>query len=197
VRLVLASVSPRRKELLARLGLPFVAVDSGVAEKILPGEKPEEVVRRLAWEKALAALNADQGLGPALFLACDTVVCHGERILGKPRDQEEARKMLQSLSGRWHQVYTGLSLVHSASGQEAGAVEITRVHFRELENLEIEAYLTSGEPMDKAGAYGIQGLGAVLADRIEGCYYNVVGLPLSRLTTLFKEFGIQVLGGNN
>lgn len=213
-KLILASASPRRRELLRMLGLDFEIMVSTAEEKNressgLPGEPgkpglpglpdkhslgmaeiPGEQAMRVAADKAaeIAELHPE-----ALVIAADTIVVIDHRILGKPRDEEEARAMLSFLSGRWHEVYTGLALVRVAEKKRLLDYEQTRVKFRSLSREEIDRYLRSGEPMDKAGAYGIQGLGAVLVERIEGCYFNVVGLPLARLTLLLKEFGFEVL----
>jgi len=126
-------------------------------------------------------------------LGADTVVIHAGATLEKPGDAAEARKMLAVLAGEWHEVYTGLALVEPVSGNSLVEHERTRVKFRHLPPDEIEAYVRTGEPLDKAGAYGIQGLGAVLVERIEGCYTNVVGLPLARLAVMLREFGLDVL----
>lgn len=194
--IILASASPRRQQLLRGLGLNFQVQTSSFEERAdLSGAaclSPEKLVGKMAEGKArdVASQNPD-----FLVIAADTVVAAAGRILGKPRDQQEAGEMLRFLSGKWHQVHTGLALCHRAAQREALVVETTKVHFRELSEEEIVFYVNSGEPMDKAGAYGIQGLGAVLVDRIEGCFFNVMGLPLARLTLLLKEFGIHLLGG--
>ena len=153
---------------------------------------PENLAKKMAEGKARDVADQNRDF---LIIAADTVVAAAGRILGKPRDEQEAREMLRFLSGKWHQVHTGLALYHRAAKREALMVETTMVHFRELSEEEIVFYVKSGEPMDKAGAYGIQGLGAVLVDRIEGCFFNVMGLPLARLTLLLKDFGIHLLGG--
>lgn len=132
-------------------------------------------------------------LGHGLVIGADTVVILSGATLEKPADAAEAREMLAALSGRWHEVYTGLALVDGLTGIARIGHERTRVKFRRLLPGEIEAYVGSGEPLDKAGAYGIQGLGAVLVERIEGCYTNVVGLPLARLISMLREFGVEVL----
>ncbi|NLZ44618.1 MAG: septum formation protein Maf, partial [Clostridia bacterium] len=145
---------------------------------------------RVAAEKAgeIAALHPN-----ALVIAADTIVVAENRIMGKPRDKGDAREMLSFLSGRWHEVYTGIALVRAAEGKSLLDYERTRVKFHSLSREEIDRYIRSGEPMDKAGAYGIQGLGAVLVERIEGCYFNVVGLPLAKLALMLKKFGLEVL----
>lgn len=190
-KLILASASPRRRELLRMLGLDFAILVSNAEEA--KGELPRfpaELVMALAARKAgeIAGLHPD-----ALVIAADTIVVAGEEILGKPRDEADARRMLSFLSGRWHEVYTGVALVRAAEKESLVDYERTRVKFRPLSGEEIDRYIRSGEPMDKAGAYGIQGLGAVLVERIEGCFFNVVGLPLTKLTLMLKEFGVEVL----
>jgi septum formation protein len=205
-KLILASASPRRRELLRMLGLDFEILVSTAEEKNreLPGEQgllgklnspekpcsPGEEAMAFAAGKAgeIADLHPD-----ALVIAADTIVVTGEQILGKPRDEEDAREMLSSLSGQWHEVYTGIALVRAAEKKSLLDYERTRVKFHSLSGEEIDRYIRSGEPMDKAGAYGIQGLGAVLVERIEGCFFNVVGLPLAKLTLMLKEFGLEVL----
>ncbi len=183
--LILASRSPRRRKLLEQLGLDFTVQASTVEETVTPGLSPEHIVQTLAESKALdvAASHAD-----ALTLGADTLVVLDGHVLGKPADAEEARSMLRRLSGRTHTVYTGLALVHPASRRTCTAYEATMVTFAVLEPDEIDAYVASGSPMDKAGAYGIQDdLGAVFVRRIEGDYYNVVGLPLHRLYRLLRD----------
>lgn len=190
-RLILASASPRRRELLRMLGLDFEILVSNAEESKgelpdSPGEQVIELAARKAGE--IAGLHPD-----ALVIAADTIVVAEKQILGKPGDEEDARRMLSFLSGRWHEVYTGVALVKAAEKKRLVDYERTRVKFRPLSREEIDRYIRSGEPMDKAGAYGIQGLGAVLVERIEGCYFNVVGLPLTKLTLMLKEFDVEVL----
>lgn len=189
MKLILASQSPRRKELLEKLGLDFEVVVSK-AEEDLQEDDPVLLAEKLALKKArLVAGQQPEGL----VIGADTVVALGGTILGKPKSKEEARKMLQLLSGKTHRVITGVALVEAPQGRARVDHEITQVSFRPLEPEEIEAYLQTGEPLDKAGAYGIQGLGGLLVERIEGCYSNVVGLPLTKLYLMLREFGIRVL----
>ncbi len=186
--LILASQSPRRRELLGMLGLTFDVIAADVDETMDPGKAPEEEVGRLSRLKALAVPR----LPEQIVLAADTiVVCHGT-VLGKPGDEAQAREMLTMLSGRAHQVMTGLTLVRGDRVETA--VEITDLHFRELSPGEIDAYIATGEPMDKAGSYGIQGLAGIFVTGIRGDYYNVVGLPICRLTRMLRSFGCPVLG---
>jgi septum formation protein len=181
-RLILASRSPRRAELLARIGLDFAVRVPDVDESLLPGEEPAAAADRLARSKAEVAL-ADG----ALVIGCDTLVVHRGETLGKPADGEDAVAMLRRLQGDEHVVYTGVAL--GMPGRIESAVEATRVWFRPLELQECEEYVSTNEPMDKAGAYGIQGFGAAIVERIEGDYFNVMGLPIQRLLELFNRFG--------
>lgn len=180
-RLILASASPRRRELLAHLGLPFEVIPGQFDESLIPtdGLTPAEWVRRLADAKASeVAARLD---GEALVLGADTTVILGGEFLNKPRDAEDARAMLRRLSGRTHQVYTGLSLLHIQNGAiigRAGDYAQTDVTFDAISHDVIAAYVATGEPLDKAGAYGIQGKALAFIPRIAGDYFNVVGLPL-------------------
>jgi septum formation protein len=179
--LILASRSPRRREILERAGIAHRVQPAEVDETPLAGETAREYVLRLARAKA-DAVDA----GPEdILLGADTVVVVGGELLGKPADAEEARSMLRRLSGCEHSVVTGISLRRGR--ERAEAAEETRVRFVPLTEADIEAYIASGEPMDKAGAYAIQGLASKYIDRIEGCYFNVVGLPVARLWRLLNE----------
>jgi septum formation protein len=179
--LVLASASPRRRELLERVGLGFQVAHADLDEEPLPGEGPAALVERLALEKgAVVARNVSEGV----VLSADTVVVLDGRLLGKPRDAAEACRMLAELAGRWHTVYTGFALRGRGRWETAGprvGHETTRVAFHPLEASQIEAYVNTGEPMDKAGAYGIQDGGALLVRALEGDYFNVMGLPVARV----------------
>lgn len=187
MRLILASASPRRKALLETLGIPFEIQVSQAEERINEAWSPEEVARQLALLKAESVAG---GLTDALVIGADTIVVLGGQILGKPGSKEEAKEMLQKLSNCRHEVITGLALVDTVNGTTNLCHETTSVWFRRLDDQEIDWYIATGEPMDKAGAYGIQGKGAVLVERIEGCYFNVVGLPLTRLYLLLKNKGM-------
>jgi len=190
IKLILASASPRRAEILRNAGLAFDVVPADVDETLLPNERAEDYVRRLAEEKGRIAM---EGLGrdtpPAILIGADTTVVAGGQILGKPTEEEDARRMLRLLSGRTHNVLTGLSVLRSPDGGSASCVETTLVTFADLSEREIESYVASGEPFDKAGAYGIQGIGGRYVTRIEGCYFNVMGLPLSRLWSMLRGLG--------
>lgn len=198
--LILASASPRRRELLAQAGYTFEVRPAHIPEDPLPGEDPIMYVTRLAREKAEVVFReAGAGKGEAgkmstergsslAVLGADTTVTLDGAILGKPADAEDAARILELLSGRTHRVITGVALV-TAQGTEVAA-EVTAVRFLTLSDAEIRAYLATGEPMDKAGAYGIQGRAARWIPRVEGCYFNVVGLPLALVCSLLEAAGI-------
>jgi septum formation protein len=186
-KLILASASPRRAEILRDAGYTFAIVSSAIDETPIPGEPAEAMVRRLA--DAKAELVAARSVGPAIVVAADTAVVIGGQILGKPRSTEDARHMLQSLSGMTHSVITGVSLVRLPDVERRSFVEVTRVQFATLSSEEIEEYLATGEPFDKAGGYAIQGRAGRFIPRIEGCYFNVVGLPLARLARELADLG--------
>ncbi len=190
-RLVLASASPRRLDLLRELGLVPETLPTGIPEDPLPGEAPRAHVERLAGAKGHAAWTRLTG-APAVVLAADTAVVLDGEILGKPRDDADAASMLRRLSGRVHEVLTAVDLRHSGSGASASTVETTRVRFRPYPPAFADWYASTGEPRDKAGAYGIQGLGVLLAEGIEGSWSNVVGLPLERLPALFDAVGLDL-----
>lgn len=187
--LLLASTSPRRRELLRQIGLDFSVLMVAVDESLRPAELPTDYVARLARTKAAAGLAQ---VPAGVVIAADTTVVLGEEVLGKPATEVEAVDMWFRLSGRTHQVLTGVA-VGDASHVDVMVVS-TRVHFRAITRAEMHAYWLSGEPHDKAGGYAIQGRGAVFVDAIEGSYSNVVGLPLTETATLLARFGIQVLG---
>ncbi|MHB8845274.1 MAG: Maf family protein [Nitrospirota bacterium] len=186
-RIILASNSPRRKELLTQIGLSFVVAPADVDESILQGEQPEAYVSRLALDKARAAAER---AGEGIVIAADTIVVVNGSVLGKPADAADARRMLHLMSGKEHSVVTGLAVFDASTGRSIIRISVTKVLFRDLSQREIDAYVATGEPLDKAGAYGIQERGALLVERIEGCYSNVVGLPLSLLGGMLREFGV-------
>ncbi len=188
--LVLASASPRRKELLRQIGLCFRQEPAEIDEAPRRDERPTDYVARLAREKAQAVARRSQGLP---VLGADTAVVIDDRILGKPRDAAEAADMLRRLSGRIHEVMTAVAVTDGR--RIAEAVSVSRVHFRELTEAEIAAYWATGEPADKAGAYAIQGRGAVFVKHLEGSHSGVVGLPLYETARLLEAFGIRVVGG--
>ena len=171
--LVLASQSPRRSEILRQAGIPFLVRASPVDETPLAGERPEDYVLRLAEMKA-RAVTAAPG---EVVLGADTTVVIGGEMLAKPADQDDARRMLSLLSGRCHEVITGICLLRGS--ESIGRWAVTQVWFARMTEREIDDYVASGEPMDKAGAYAIQGLAAKFVERIDGCYFNVMGLPVA------------------
>jgi septum formation protein len=186
VKLILASNSPRRRELLRNAGIDFEVIPSGVEEgPPSKGEFPEQYAHRLAREKALSvAAKADPG---RIVLAADTIVVSGDLILGKPSGPFDATRMLRLLSGQTHRVVTAICLVRAPGEVLALEHESTFVTFRELSENEIRAYVDSGEPFDKAGAYAIQGLGSRFIGHISGCYFNVVGLPVALLYDILQK----------
>ena len=183
--LVLASASPRRAELLRTAGIPFRVVVSDLEEAREPGEAPDAYARRLARDKARVVVAQTPA---AAVLAADTIVVAGDDLLEKPRDAADAARMLRLLSGRTHEVTTGVCLI--AAGREDVRSETTRVHFSELSEADIAGYIATGEPMDKAGAYAIQGGAARWIGRIEGDYSNVVGLPVALVAEMLREAGL-------
>jgi septum formation protein len=189
--LILASASPRRRELLQQIGLQFSVVPSNAPEELLPNETPEEHVVRLSLAKASEVADRSDVEG-RWFLGSDTIVLCDGQILGKPEDDREAARMLRLLSGREHRVLSGYALLDRHTGKQRTEAVATAVRFRELTDDEIARYIATGEPADKAGAYAIQGLGVCFVAGIEGSYTNVVGLPLCRLTLAFKELGVPL-----
>jgi septum formation protein len=182
--LVLASASPRRRELLAQAGFTFDVFTADIPEVRKPGEDPIRFVTRLAREKAEAVAERHALPPDTIVLGADTIVLVDDEILGKPQDKADAARMLRLLSGRTHQVITGVCLVKGRERQRAA--EVTFVRFHTLSDKEIEAYVATGEPMDKAGAYAIQGQAGRWVPRIHGCYFNVVGLPLALVTSMIE-----------
>lgn len=180
--LILASGSPRRKELLSTMGLTYTVDVSDVDEHTTGA--PDQMVIELSGRKARAVA---QRYDRALVLAADTLVYGGDCVLGKPESPEHAVQMLKALSGKWHEVYTGLTLIDTLTGRCIQKADCTRVHFVELTDEEISAYVATKEPLDKAGAYGIQGIAGMFIDRIEGSYSNVVGLPMALVRSMLKE----------
>ncbi|GGJ01417.1 Maf-like protein [Alicyclobacillus cellulosilyticus] len=196
--LILASASPRRKALLAGLGLTFQAAASEADETVDPPQPPHRWVEILAERKALAVVPrwrdvVSDAPEPPLVVAADTIVVLDGEVLGKPQDEEAAVAMLSRLQGTTHTVYTGVCVADAADGRRVVRHSATRVTMRPLAADQIRRYVASGEPLDKAGAYAIQGIGAILVDRIEGDYFTVVGLPLALLAEMLASFGVQVL----
>lgn len=185
-RVVLASASPRRRQLLDLVGIPHEVRPANIDENMRPREAPRRHAERLAREKASAIAARDPDL---ITIGADTVVVVNRKVLGKPKDVADATRMLSMLSGREHTVITAVAV--SRGKKLRSAVEEVRVRFRRLRDDEIEAYVATGEPMDKAGAYGIQGYGATIVERIEGDYFAVMGLPLVRLVGLLRDVGVR------
>ena len=190
MKLVLASASPRRKELLSRF-VPSLIVDPACGPETAPhGGDARSTVMALAEAKAREVAARHPGF---IVIGADTVVESGGTILGKPRGEEDAFRMLRRLSGSGHRVWTGVAAVDGTAGTCRCEAEMTRVFFRELKDAEIRAYIATGEPMDKAGAYGCQGLASLFVERIEGDFFNVVGLPLCRLGQMLGSMGVTLL----
>jgi septum formation protein len=215
--LYLASTSPRRQELIRMLGLPYEIRASEADETTAPGLAPAEIVETLALRKALA-VHRSRGTGPGVILGADTIVVIDGRVLGKPRDTADACSMLEALQARTHEVYSGVALVDAeaplpnsgeaafggstaryckwsepSSGEPTGLIghTVTKVTFRPMSDEEIRAYVATGEPLDKAGSYGVQGLGACFVEKIEGDFYSVMGLPLNLLYQMLGKFGMS------
>lgn len=192
MRIILASQSPRRRELLKNIGIDFEVMVDNSDEVIIAQELPKDSVLRLSLQKAKNV--AERCNNDSLVIAADTVVSIDDKILGKPKDEQEAKAMLRTLSGRSNTVYTGVTVIRTSDRKTVCDYVATDVKFRVMADSVIAGYVNSGEPMDKAGAYGIQELGALLIEGVSGDYFNVVGLPLCRLgEILTDEFGLKLL----
>lgn len=191
MKIILASASPRRQELLQQIGLDFEVIPSNVDESVDMAESPEQMVKQLAYSKAKdVSLKISQ---PGIVIGADTIVIHDKNILGKPKDEMEAYTMLKKLSGDIHTVFTGFSIINTCTGKTVTGYERTLVKFREIHDEDIRKYINTREPMDKAGAYGIQKKGSLLVERIEGDYFNVVGLPIAKIAWILqKEFQVDI-----
>ncbi len=189
-RIILASASPRRKELLEKIGLKFEVEASDYAEDMRLGLSPDELARAISLGKARAVASRHKN---AVVIAADTFIVFRDKIMGKPGTEAEAGKMLMRLRGKPHSVITGFTTLDTDSDKVLTKSVATVVYIKNLTSEEIEAYVRSKEPLDKAGAYAIQGLGSVIVERIEGDYFNVIGLPLSALAEGLKEFGVHIL----
>ncbi|RJP15004.1 MAG: septum formation protein Maf [Candidatus Abyssobacteria bacterium SURF_5] len=188
--IILASASPRRLELLQLLNIIFEVVPSAVEEAEHEGESPGDLVERNALAKAL---DVARRRASGLIIGADTLVWLNDRAFGKPADIEDARRMLRVLAGKTHQVYSGLAVVRIEDNKRLTAHEVTDVTFRPLSEEQITRYLGMIDPLDKAGAYAIQGAGGIIVEKLCGCYYNVVGLPLNLLDTMLAPFGVRLL----
>jgi septum formation protein len=189
-KIVLASTSPRRKELLEKIGLEFTVEPSNFQENLRSDLKPEGLAKFISLGKARAVAK---NYADAIIIAADTFGVLRGKIIGKPETEEAARTLLLALSGKSHRVITGFTIIDSASQKSITRIVETRVYIKQLSPFEIINYIKTGEPLDKAGAYAIQGLGSVLVKKIVGDYYNVMGLPLNALTESLHEFGIDIL----
>jgi len=188
--LILASASPRRRELLSRLGIAFSVRPSSIPEQHPPGD-PADAIAAVALAKARAVARSASGDAPAVVLGADTEVVLGGRLMGKPRDAADAVRMLRELRGTHHHVITGVALVGvGTAGSEERLAVTTEVRMSEYSDAEIERYVATGEPLDKAGAYAVQGIGGRLVARVDGCLSNVIGLPLSATRRLLERWGV-------
>jgi septum formation protein len=191
-KFILASASPRRVELLNQVGLEFDIIPSNIEEIIDNNDSPSEIVKKLSKQKASDVAGKINTSGKCYVIGADTIVV-SDKILGKPATKEEAFSMLKMLSGKPHKVMTGVTVIETDTMKAISDYEETAVFVRELSDNDIYSYIATGEPFDKAGGYGIQGMGALLVDRIDGCYFNVVGLPLARLSKMLENFNIYLL----
>lgn len=193
-RLILASTSPRRQELIRALGLPYEIVASEADETVANHLTPAEIVETLSERKARAVYERVPSYpGRQIIVGSDTIVVYNGEPLGKPADREDARRMLSMLQGNTHYVFTGITCIEAGTGRSLTAHRMTRVTMKPLSERQIDRYIETGEPMDKAGAYAIQGLGATMVEAIEGDYFNVVGLSLNLLADMLYSFNIEVL----
>jgi len=188
-KIIFASTSSRRKEIATAMGLEFEMIPSGYEEDMSLDLPPEELVKTLSYGKAKDV--ADK-LSEGIVVGIDTIVCIDNKKLGKPKNKEEAFEMLRRLSGKFNYVYSGVCLINCKTGKIIKDFELTKVKFRKISDLEIEKYVATGEPMDKAGAYGIQGLAGIFVEKIDGCYFNVMGLPVHNLYKNLKKMGVDV-----
>lgn len=189
-KIILASASPRRKEIMDITGLNFSVCKSDYEEDLNLSMQPRELARFLSRKKAETVAANHKN---ALIIGADTFIVYNDRLLGKPHTEKEAEKMLKMLNGNKHSVITGFTIIDTGSGRKLSRSVTTTVYFKKLSSKEIKAYLRSKEPLDKAGAYAVQGLGAVFVEKIDGDFFNVMGLPLCALTESLKKFGVYVL----
>lgn len=183
--IILASSSPRRKEILEKYNLHPTIIKSNIIEKSYSGEKPSQIAMSLSFQKSY---NVSMLYQEQIVIGADTIVVYENEILGKPKDKDDAFRILKLLNGKYHSVITGISIVQNSTNIKVVDYETTKVKFRELSHNKLKDYINTNEPMDKAGAYGIQGYGALLVEKIDGCYLNVVGLPLVKLDFLLNKF---------
>jgi len=182
---ILASASPRRKEIFKQIGIDIKVVESSIHESIRIDEMPEQIAMSLAFQKAIDVSNK---VDNSIIIAADTIVVKENEIIGKPKNKLDARKTLQSLNGQKHNVITGFALIDNNRFIKIVDYELTEVYFKDLDTIDIEAYLETHEYLDKAGSYAIQGKGSLLVEKINGCYFNVVGLPISKINDSLKKY---------
>ena len=188
-QIILASTSPRRKELLKKIGIKFKAVNNGYEEDLTLPKKPKDLVKFLSFGKAKSVSEKYKN---SLIISGDTIVVYNNKVLGKPKTKKQAKEFLQMLSGKTHSVITACTVMDTESGKEITWDTETKISMKNLSNCQIDKYISTGEPMDKAGAYAIQGLGAVFITKICGDYFATVGLPICKLVEELKEFGVDV-----
>ncbi|MDD5434521.1 MAG: Maf family protein [Nitrospira sp.] len=186
-KIILASASPRRKEILGKTGLKFIVDASDYEEDLSLRMPARRLARYLSCEKAKAVAGKYTN---AIIIAADTIICFDDTVFGKPHNEKEAKRMLNILNGRTHDVITGFTIIDTDEGQIVSRTIVTKVYFNRMTAKDIDAYIRTGEPLDKAGAYAIQGLGAAIVKRIEGDYNNVVGLPVDALMKALRKFGV-------
>jgi len=189
-KIILASTSPRRKKLLSRIGLPFEVQASDYEEDMKLDLEPKELVKHLSKGKAEAVAKDHED---AIIIGADSIVVYENKVFGKPASAAEAKEMLQKLSGTIHSVITGFTIIDTKTNESVSRAIEAKIYFRKVTEGEIDAYIKTGEPMDKAGAYAVQGLGAIFVEKIEGDFTGVIGLPLFALAKELKNFGIEVL----
>ena len=193
MRIILASNSPRRKEILGQLNLNFEVIPSDFEEAPVD-MKPHDLVEHYAYMKAMDVFSKVRAtIGSETYIIGSDTIVYSQKVMGKPKSKAEAFEMLSELSGKEHQVMSGLCIIQAHTGKSITLHESTRVWMRELKEREINNYIASHEPMDKAGAYAIQGIGSLFVEKIEGCYFNVVGLPVNKLYKIMSQFGVDLI----
>lgn len=188
-RIILASTSPRRHGLAQEMGLDFEVIPSKYEEDMTLRLNPRELVKTLSYGKAK---EVAERIKEGIVIGVDTIVVFKGKKLGKPKNEKDAFRMLKSFSGKWQEVYSGVAMIDRKTGKEIKDYEVTRVKFRKMNNDEIWRYIKTGEPMDKAGAYGIQGLSSIFIERVEGCYFNVVGFPVHNVYKNLRKLGVNI-----
>ncbi|MFA6534397.1 MAG: Maf family protein [Patescibacteria group bacterium] len=189
-KIILASASPRRRDILKQIGLNFTIEESNYHEDLKLRLPPQKLVKRLAEGKALAVANKHRN---AIIIAADTIVVFRNKVLGKPKSTSEARQVLRQLSGKSNYLYTALVVIDTASGKKFTVIDGVKIDFRRITEAEIKVYVASGEPLDKAGSYAIQGLGGLFITKITGNYYSMLGMPIVKLTAILRKLGVKVL----